>query len=303
MNLRQLEHFLAVVETGSFSRAAQSLHLTQSALSRSIQMLEDDLGARLIDRRGRRNELTALGESVAGRARRLLDEADDLRRNVELLRDGNAGPIRVGLGSGPGVMLMTAFLVHMSQSHPGIQVTLTRGSIEMQLLQLRERILDALVLDAGGLAPAPDLVIEDAAKMRAGFVTRADHPLVGPRLNSTTFEQLRQFPIASTPLSDEMSHILVRHFGRQADPQEAVTLRCEEVSSLLEVVRKSNAIFLGIVAAARSLIQAGELVELETDPPLVASARYAIVTLSGRTESPSMAIFRQFMAERLRDEA
>ena len=69
MNIRHLEHLLAVAETGSFSRAAERAHITQSALSRSIQALEEDLGGLLVDRIGKRNELTALGQDVVARAR------------------------------------------------------------------------------------------------------------------------------------------------------------------------------------------------------------------------------------------
>ena len=61
MNLQQLDHFLAVVETQSFSRAADKLHLTQPALSRSIQALEEELGGPLLER-GKNKTLTALGE-------------------------------------------------------------------------------------------------------------------------------------------------------------------------------------------------------------------------------------------------
>ena len=64
MNLRHLEHWLALADTGSFSRAAEKLHITQSALSRSIQALEEDLGGPLVDRVGKKNELTPLGRSV-----------------------------------------------------------------------------------------------------------------------------------------------------------------------------------------------------------------------------------------------
>ena len=305
MNLRQLEHLLAVAETGSFSRAAEQLHLTQSALSRSIRMLEDDLDARLIDRMGKRNELTPLGESVATRARRLVFEAAELRRNAELLKKGNAGEVRVGLGSGPGVMLMTPFLVHIAQQHPEVRVHLARGSIEVQLLQLRQRTLDALVIDTRGLVPAPDLRIERVSEMRAGFVCRRGHPLLAMasknRKKGVSFDDVLRYPLASTPLAEEVTQILIEHFGPRANPQQAVSLRCEEIASLIETVRVSDAIFLGIVTAARSGIESGELAELVTTPPLLSGTRFAIVTLVGRTEAPSMALLREFVAERLHD--
>ncbi|MBS0339443.1 MAG: LysR family transcriptional regulator [Proteobacteria bacterium] len=301
MNLKQLEHLLAIADTGSFSRAAERLHLTQPALSRSIQLLEEEFGARLIDRMGRRNELTPLGEVVAERARRVVFEAEELWRGVDLFKKGSAGPIRVGLGSGPGAMLMTPFMVHMTKRHPDVQVTITRGAIELQLLQLRQRLLDALVIEVRSIVPAPDLVVEHAADMRTGFVCRRGHPLLAKRTRGVRIDDVLRYPLASTPLSDEVARLLVHRYGPRANPPQAVGLRCEEIASLIETVRQSDAIFLGIVAAARSGIDSGELRELTTNPPLAASARFAIVTLAGRTESPAMKLFRRFVADWLHD--
>lgn len=301
MNLKQLEHLLAVAETGSFSRAAEQLHLTQPALSRSIRMLEEELDARLIDRMGRRNELTPMGETVAVRAKQLVFEAEELGRSVALMKGGSSGAIRVGLGSGPGAMLMTPLMTHVAQNHPDVRLTITRGAIELQLRQLRERLLDALVIDMRSIAPADDLVIELAAEMRGGFVCRSGHPLVSKTPNCISFKDVLRYPLASTHLADEVAHILMRRFGPRANPKHAVRLRCEEVQSILETVRESNVIFFGIVAAARRGISCGELVELVTDPPASISALFGIVTLVGRTESPSMKVFRRFVADWLHD--
>jgi DNA-binding transcriptional LysR family regulator len=301
MNLKQLEHLLAVAETGSFSRAAEQLHLTQPALSRSIRMLEEELDARLIDRMGRRNELTPMGETVAVRAKQLVFEAEELGRSVALMKGGSSGAIRVGLGSGPGAMLMTPLMTHVAQNHPDVRLTITRGAIELQLRQLRERLLDALVIDMRSVAPADDLVIELAAEMRGGFVCRSGHPLVSKTPNCISFKDVLRYPLASTHLADEVAHILMRRFGPRANPKHAVRLRCEEVQSILETVRESDAIFFGIVAAARRGISCGELVELVTDPPASISALFGIVTLVGRTESPSMKVFRRFVADWLHD--
>lgn len=300
MKLQHLEHLLAVAETGSFSRAAEQQHLTQSALSRSIQTLEGDLGARLIDRTGKRNELTPLGQAVAVRARRMVFEAAELRRSAELLKQGDLGAIRIGLGSGPGVMLMTPFLVYMARHHPGVQVSVSPGATELQLMLLRQRTLDALVIDVRRIAPAPDLAIENLTELRAGFVCRSGHPLLQAG-RPVSFDEMLRYPLASTPLSTEVAHRLVNRFGPRADPQQAVSLRCDDITSLIETVKASDAIYQGIVAAARAGIEAGQLAELATEPPMAIGARFAFVTLAGRTEAPSMGLFRQFVAERLRD--
>ena len=196
---------------------------------------------------------------------------------------------------------MTPLMTHVAQNHPDVRLTNTRGAIELQLRQLRERLLDALVIDMRSIAPADDLVIELAAEMRGGFVCRSGHPLASKTPNCISFKDVLRYPLASTHLADEVAHILMRRFGPRANPKHAVRLRCEEVQSILETVRESNVIFFGIVAAARRGISCGELVELVTDPPASISALFGIVTLVGRTESPSMKVFRRFVADWLHD--
>ena len=299
MNLRQLAHLTALAEQGSFSRAAECLHLTQSALSRSLQTLEDELGARLIDRAGKRSTLTPLGEAVLVRARRITLEAAEIQRSAELLRQGEAGTIRVGLGSGPGALLMTPLLTHVAAHYPQVRVAIARGSTELQVAQLRQRELDALVVDARRISYASDLVIEPLTELRGGFVSRAGHPLA--QLASVSFAQLMAYPVATTPLSDEVARMLVAHYGPGADPARMAALVCEDVGSLLDAVAETDAVFLGVIAAARSGIEAGRLAELRMAPPLAGGARFAYVRLAGRTEAPVMQVLRRFVVERLRD--
>lgn len=299
MKLRQLAHLTALAEQGSFSRAADCLHLTQSALSRSLQTLEDELGARLIDRAGKRSTLTPLGEAVLARARRITLEAAEIQRSAELLRQGEAGNIRVGLGSGPGALLMTPLLTHVAAHYPQVRVAIARGSTELQVAQLRQRELDALVVDARRISYASDLVIEPLTELRGGFVSRAGHPLA--QLASVSFAQLMAYPVATTPLSDEVARMLVAHYGPGADPARMAALVCEDVGSLLDAVAETDAVFLGVIAAARSGIEAGRLAELRMAPPLAGGARFAYVRLAGRTEAPVMQVLRRFVVERLRD--
>jgi DNA-binding transcriptional LysR family regulator len=301
MNLRHLEHWLALADTGSFSRAAEKLHITQSALSRSIQALEEDLGGPLVDRVGKKNELTPLGRSVLERARRIVHEAQELKQGAALLQQGGLGALRVGLGSGPGAMLMTPWLVYMAQHHPTVQVTVSRGSTELQLTQLRERQLDALVVDVRRVEAAPDLKMTQVVEMRAGFVCRQGHPLLERGTKALPFDALLSYPIASIELSQEVARLLVDHYGPQANPAQMTTLQCEDIASLLDVVGQTDAIYLGIVGAAREGLAQGRLVELPMQIPLKGQARLALITLAGRTELPVMSVFRAFVQNHLSD--
>jgi len=300
MNLKHLSHWLALAETGSFSRAAEKLHITQSALSRSIQVLEEELGGPLVDRVGKKNELTPLGMSVLERARRIVHEAQELKQGAALLQEGGLGSLRVGLGSGPGAMLMTPWLCHMAQHHPTVHVSVSRGSTELQLVQLRERQLDALVVDERRVTLAPDLKMEHIVEMRAGFVCRQGHPLL-EQTKLLPFEALLAYPMASTPLSQEVARILVDHYGPRANPAQMSTLQCEDIASLIDVVRQTDAVFLGIMGAARQGLADGSLVELRLEPPFRAGARLGLITLAGRTEPPVMAVFRAFVKRQLVD--
>ena len=299
MNIKHLEHLLALAETGSFSRAAEKMFITQSALSRSIQCLEEELGGALLDRIGKRNELTPLGLDVVSRARHIVRDAAELRHSATLLQQGGVGTISVGLGSGPGALLMTPLMCNAAQQHPGLRVSVTRGPTELQMQQLRSRQLDALVVDMRRVIPANDLNIESLGELRAGFIVNARHPLAAKR--SVTFSDILRYPVASTPLSDEVVRLLVDQYGLQANPSEMMSLACEDIASMVETVARTQAIFLGVVAAAKPGLDDGSLVELPVRPRLNATARFAYVTLAGRTEAPVMAFFRQFVRDHLHD--
>ncbi|MBT9599586.1 MAG: LysR family transcriptional regulator [Vitreoscilla sp.] len=294
MTLVQLRHLIALAETGSFSRSADMMFLTQPALSRSIKALEDELGQPLFDRVGRRSELTPFGREVLHRARQLVFDADELAASGHQMREGRAGTVRIGLGSGPGAMLMTPLLKLMATRHPTMHVDLARGHTDVLVQALRERRLDALVIDSRSLAPAVDLQVVTLAEMRGSFLVRPGHPLTRHR-GVLHFDTLRQYPIASTPLSDEVARTLVERYGPSAHPAECVTLRCEEVASLVDVARETDTVLLAIRGAAP------DLVELVLKPALNAQARFGLVTLAGRAEAPALPIVRRLMEALMHD--
>jgi DNA-binding transcriptional LysR family regulator len=191
-------------------------------------------------------------------------------------------------------MLMTPLLKLMAKSHPTIHVEIARGHTDILVRSLRERQLDALVIDSRSLSPSPDLRVANLVEMRGAFMVRPNHPLTRWK-GALRFDMLRQFPIASTPLSDEVARVMVERYGPAAHPLECVTLRCEEIPSLVEVVRRSDAILIAIRAAAP------ELVELTLKPGMHTTARFGIVTLARRAEPPSLPLVRTLVRELMQD--
>jgi len=285
MTLVQLKHLIELARQGSFSKTADKLHLTQPALSRSIKSLEDELGQPLFDRIGRKNELTAFGQQIVQHAQGLVDGAHELRQTGQRLRNGEIGQVRIGLGSGPGALLMTPLLMHMARVHPKAHIEISRSSTELLVQSLRERHLDALVIDIRSLKPAIDLQVALVQEIEGAFMCRKGHPLVKRR--QVSLDMVRDYPVASTPLSDEVARILMERYGPAAHPDALVNLRCEEISSLLDVARHSDAVVLAIRAAAL------DLVELPMTPALNATARFGWVTVKSRTESPLSAQLKQ----------
>jgi DNA-binding transcriptional LysR family regulator len=240
-----------------------------------------------------------LGQQVVERSRGIVRDAAELKRSAELLQDG-AGLIRVGLGSGPGALLMQPLMRLAAEQYPRVRVSITRGPTELQLVQLRARQLDAMVVDARRVQPAPDLQIEPLGELLAGFVSRADHPLA--RKRAVSMAQVLAYPLAGIPLSAEVSRTLLEQYGPGTQAEKITAIECEDIPGLIATVEQTQAIFLGIVAAAREGLQAGRLCQLKVEPELGIGARFAYVSLSGRTEAPVMQLLRQLVRERLRDE-
>jgi DNA-binding transcriptional LysR family regulator len=296
MTLVQLRHLAALADSASFSRAAEACFVTQSALSRSIRALEDELGQPLFDRVGHRAELTTFGAEVLARSRSILFEADELLACGPKARDAALGRLSLGMASGPAALLTAPLLLHMARQHPGLRVQIARGDIELLAQGLRSGALDALVLEVHAITPAPDLKVQPLADLCGAFMVRPGHPLLRRR-RGVRFDDLLRHPIVTTPLGDEVARTLVEQYGAQAHPDLCVTQRSEDIASLAEVARQSDAVLLAVRAAAP------ELAEVVLTPALRASARFGLVTRTRRSEAPALPAARRVMQQLLQAKA
>ena len=291
MTLTQLKHMSELAKTGSFIKSAENLFLTQPALSRSIKSLEDELGAKIFDRQGRQTTLTVFGEEIWRRSQVLLDLAKELKETNRHFKDGLSGQLKVGMGSGPGAMLMTHLLQYIAVNYPHLHLEVARGKTEMLVESLRARHLDALVVDARSIKPAQDLKIEIIYETPGAFMVRKDHPLT--KLKKIKIEDLSKYPMASTALSEEVHRIIIDRYGKDANLDELVNIKCSEISSLVDVALRSDTVLLAIRNAAPGLT------ELDLTPALNATARFGFVTIENRTESPLLIHVRKFIQESL----
>ncbi|WP_428001751.1 LysR family transcriptional regulator [Acidovorax sp.] len=260
--IAQLRHFIALADSGSFTRAADSTRRSQAAFSRSIAMLEAHLGAALVERSGHRNALTPIGRTVLEHARQVVAQADELHQVVRHHVSGEAGSVRLGMSATPHALLGSR-LLHMAAGQAGhMRLQLSGGPQAQQIQALRDRALDALVMDLRSLPGAhADLEVHTLAELPTGALVRPCHPLA--QRHPVRFADLTEFAVACTGMSAAMGRLLVQRLGLQAHPDTLITLGSESVADLLDVVSHTDAVYLGIVAPAAPLLAQGRLVALD----------------------------------------
>ena len=198
MELRQLRYVEAVARHRHFTRAADELHVAQSALSHQIKRLEAELGTELFSRNSRTVIVTEAGEAVAERARGVLGQVDGMRQEVDELRGLVRGELGVGATLPAGQIDVPSVLVRFSDAYPGIEVELQEGTAgDMMGYLLEGRIDVAFSLLAN--EPPPEVAVEQlgeeeiVAAFPAGEgpdrdrVTAAElsrHSLITPRSGS-----------------------------------------------------------------------------------------------------------------------
>jgi LysR family transcriptional regulator, hydrogen peroxide-inducible genes activator len=137
MELHQLRYFCAVVEAGSFSRAAEQSHVSQPSLSQQILKLEDELGARLFDRLGRSVRLTELGQTFLPRARAVLRELEAARGDVAEQKDSIAGSVTIGVIPTVAPYFLPQRLTSFSRKFPQVRLTVVEEITPVLLEHLR----------------------------------------------------------------------------------------------------------------------------------------------------------------------
>ena len=175
IDLRQLECFCAVARTGSFTRAADDLGVSQPSLSEHIAKLELGLGAPLFERLNRRIELTPLGEAILGRAQALLDDADALPDHFERAREGVRGSLRVGAIPTILPYFLTPLLKGFLERYPDVDLHVREGTTAELVEQVLGGMMDVAVVSLP--VEGADLVMKELFREPLYLAVPEDHPL------------------------------------------------------------------------------------------------------------------------------
>ncbi|CAG9179408.1 LysR family transcriptional regulator [Cupriavidus respiraculi] len=143
MDLRQLQQFVMLAETGNFHRAAERLHMAQPPLSISIRKLEAELGTPLFERTSRGVRLTQAGQAALQDARRALFHAAQARAAVAAAAQGERGALRIGFIGSATYALLPKLIPAFRAAYPGIELVLNESTTASILDRLEKRQLDA----------------------------------------------------------------------------------------------------------------------------------------------------------------
>lgn len=175
---RQLRVLLAVVRHENFTAAAESLNLTQPALSRSVQLLEDRLGVRLIERTSKSFELTRFGHAVVDQAVAIERHSNQILTEINALKTGTEG--RISLGVGPSAIgVLASAITEFQEARPSLQLQVSIRSMERNYQALLDGELD-LICTALNFPDHGRLVTEEFAKVENIVLGSSKHALAGP---------------------------------------------------------------------------------------------------------------------------
>jgi LysR family cyn operon transcriptional activator len=235
MELRQLRYLLAIAEEGNFTRAAEKVFVSQSALSQQIQLLEQEIGAPVLSRGKRGVHLTAAGEVLKHHAQRVFHELEQARVVIDELQGLKRGELRVGAVQTVNDYLMPHLITAFAARYP---------DVKLRVDELASDDIEA-ALESGGLQAAIGFIPASRAEIaherlfseRLALVVRADHPLASKRsVQVAALDGLPVIMLANTFCTRR----LWEEGARLASAQPRVVLEVNTVSSILSLAETTG---------------------------------------------------------------
>jgi len=259
--MHQLRYFSAVLEEGNFTRAAAKCFVSQPSLSAQIIKLEEELGAKLFDRLGRRVEATAAGERFARRARAILMEADNAKREVADTEGEVTGDIAIGVTPSVAPFFLPPIISSCREKYPNLNIRVEEN--------LRRYLLDALVegeveiaISSYGGARA-HIAAEPLLQESLFLAVRDDHPLA--KVRKISIRDFQNEPLIVLGESGSLSEKVYEFFGRNAVEPNVVAV-CSQIRTAKELVQSGLGVaVLPAMARERSSLRSVVFKSLVSD--------------------------------------
>jgi LysR family hydrogen peroxide-inducible transcriptional activator len=225
LDFQALEQFITLARTKNFTRAAEELHLSQPALSRAIQRLEDEVGQPLFDRRPREVVLTKPGELLVSRAKKILDLVEDTF--TELAESGEHGQIRLGAIPTIAPYFLPKLLSTFAEKFPRISVTVQEDTTNLLIRRCADGELDLAIVALPIHAKA--IQIEPLFSEELLFVVPRGHPLATTK--DLTLKAVKDYPFVML----NEAHCLSENITSFCQRQSVHPISIERTSQLTTV--------------------------------------------------------------------
>jgi DNA-binding transcriptional LysR family regulator len=296
IDLRHLRHALALAEHRHYVRAADACHITQPALTRSIQSLETSLGVTLFDRGRGGVEPTALGRLLLQHAVGLETASRELEREVQLARGLEVGELVVGVGPYGGAALVGPVLARLNQRHPKLRIRVLVAPWTELPARARSREVDVVVAELSEIAEQDDFESRPLSVHRLFVVCRAGHPLATSP--ARTVQDVFRFPLAGPQLPaaayERLCTLAPPPIRAAMRRQGALAIQCDSSAVLKAVVMGSDAVSMMSGFMLDVEWAGGQLVILP-DLDLGLRARFGAAWMAGRTVSGATSRFIELL--------
>lgn len=302
VNLRRLKHVVALGKLGSFALAAESVHLSQPAFSRSIQSIEEEYGVDLFVRGARIIAPTPYGKFVIERAKKILQEVQGLQRDVDLMKAHEYGEILVGVGPIPAGVLLIPVISQLNSLHPTIRIHVEITHWQNLLKLLNAEALDFFIADTRQLLNNRNLSIEPLPKLPITCFCRPDHPLLQKKPKKTSIEDVMGYPLGAFKFPDSLYNDLAEAINFKGDRRMLWAIECDNMLVLEQIAASNNLVIFGPKSAFKAGLKENKLVEVVLEKPLNLSTHFGIIYLKDRLISPAAELFLKFAKEELESE-
>jgi DNA-binding transcriptional LysR family regulator len=275
MEIRQLRHFVAVVNEGGFTAAARAELIVQSALSTSVRNLERELGAELFDRAGRRVVLTEAGRALLPQARQLLAGAVAAKEAVAQVSGLGAGRVAIGTIQTLTCVDLAAQLAAFHREFPGIQVSVREAPVAELVDGLRAGELDLAFLAPDARRLPDGLASFGTWREELVLVTAPGHPLA--RAGRTLIKDLADEPFIDFRAGTGLE-TAVRRLAAHCGLERRITCDVTQIGLLVDLVRAG----IGVAIVPRGIGEAAGLPCVSIRQPEPGRA----IVLAGRAPRP-----------------
>lgn len=258
MNPRDLEHFLAVVEHGSIGRAAEAVGITQSGLTKSIQRLEQEIGAAVFERLSRGMRPTELGRHLVQHARLVSADLRNARSELRSLSEGLSGTLTIGAGPSWLRRLLPIAMARFLAKRPAVRVRVEGGFNARLKDLLKQGDLDFIIAACDEMETDSDISVLPLTVDEIGVIARADHPLLS--IPCPTLEDIdaHGWILPTRDMLQRQRLEALYHLSGKAPPRPVI--ESSSISFILAMIRVSNLVSF----ATNSIIDADQMTGIVT---------------------------------------